>query len=103
WHIPLPAKEGCLRHEKMLRSHRKGADGVVAHRYVACDRPPRPLLSKVALQHCLRSRPPLLCKEGNVEFAGRSFSPIPEFPELRRNPHHSPLPWRATTTDLVSM
>ncbi len=29
--IPLLAKEGWLRYQKMPRSHRSGADGVVAH------------------------------------------------------------------------
>src|SRR4029077_10177860 len=46
-----PREEGWLRSKKMMRSHRSGADGVVAHterfefafRNILRERPPRPL------------------------------------------------------------
>src|SRR5438128_6342532 len=49
-YIPLLTKEGWLRHQSKSRSHRRTADGVVAHatrftnafRSIACERPPRP-------------------------------------------------------------
>src|SRR5438309_5651439 len=51
-YIPLLTKKGWLRHQSKSRSHRRAADGVVAHatrftnafRSIACERPPRPRL-----------------------------------------------------------
>src|SRR5207249_4199112 len=68
----LPRRGGCGIHQKS-RSHRRAADGVVAHttrfrnafRNNACERPPRPRLFRNG-SVLLMARPPLLCKEGNA-------------------------------------
>jgi hypothetical protein len=61
---PLVRRGGCAI-KKMSRSHRSGADGVVAYEKCFRERPPRPLTSKVASQHLLEfaSTPPH--EEGN--------------------------------------
>src|SRR5262245_31635099 len=81
----LRRRGGCASNKKS-RSHRSGADGVVAHKpcfgthswKMACERPPRRLRKRRLRDIFLMSRPPLLCKEGNVAHhasSANSFTP----------------------------
>jgi hypothetical protein len=72
--IPLLLRRGGCGINKKSRSHRSAADGVVAYtqwsknafRNMVCERPPRPLPSKVASRHLfdVASTPPH--EEGNM-------------------------------------
>ena len=80
--IPLLGKEGWLRHQEMLRSHRNGADGVVHQRTDTDLEQPlllaSPYRARIRSAHArpsfqrrlrgilLRSRPPLLFQGNNI-------------------------------------
>jgi hypothetical protein len=68
--IPLLEKEGWLRHQLKLRSHRSAADGVVSsakcsglNNFAELTTPAAPSRNGSIL---LMARPPLLFKEGNI-------------------------------------
>jgi Cytochrome C oxidase, cbb3-type, subunit III len=62
---PLLCEEGWLRHQENAgEAHLNAADGVVAHRNMVCERPPRPLLQRLLRVIFLVSRPPLLTRRG---------------------------------------
>ena len=65
--FPSSQRRGGCGINKMLRSHRSPADGVVrpAHLKISPNRPPRPRLSERD-PSLLMARPPLLCEEGNI-------------------------------------
>jgi hypothetical protein len=72
--IPSSPRRGGCASNKMSRSYRSGADGVVAHnasfgvhsRDMPCEGPPRPLQIRWLRTIFLMSRPPLLCEEGII-------------------------------------
>ncbi len=81
--IPLLEKEGWLRHQSKVRSHRKAADGVVGSAKSSGLNNFAELTTPAALFRngsiLLIAQPPLLFKEGNVAHCN-SFTPVTKIP-----------------------